>query len=235
MYSLPSAVIDETRDHVFPTSWYPDTTPHEVQRWVAPSHLACNNDLGPIENKVFNRLALCIDPRKAEASGLSAKVMRSLGIGVEGLSDGEAAHRRKLKLGLINATMPYEPSIDNLPGLGLHAEFGDEGALQVKIPADLLIMVCKKIVRGCEWVLVHRIIEESFEILIYFVLDQNIPDHLAQAFRSPAAKDVHVGPGFRVIRVAAHDAPDSVAYKITLWGTLTFYALVLEAQAAVPL
>jgi hypothetical protein len=37
-----------------------------------------------------------------------------------------------------------------------------------------------------------------------------------------------------VIRVAAHDAPEQVAYKVTLWGTLTFYALILEAQAAVP-
>lgn len=35
----------------------------------------------------------------------------------------------------------------------------------------------------------------------------------------------------RVIRVAAYDAPELVAYKVTLWGTLTFYALILGARA----
>lgn len=38
-----------TRDHVFPASWYPDTTPHEIQRRTLPCCPACNrrlNDAG---------------------------------------------------------------------------------------------------------------------------------------------------------------------------------------------
>jgi hypothetical protein len=101
----------------------------------------------------------------------------------------------------------------------------------------LLTFFIRSLIRSCadcEYVLAHRVIEEPFDIQIYFVHDHDLPDDLVRTFQSYAAKDVRVGPGFRVIRVAAHDAPEQVAYKVTLWGTLTFYALILEAQAAVP-
>jgi hypothetical protein len=58
-------LAEETRDHVFPKSWYPETATGEIQRWTVPSCDACNNKLGGIEKVVFNRLALCVDPRKA--------------------------------------------------------------------------------------------------------------------------------------------------------------------------
>jgi hypothetical protein len=228
-----------TKDHVFPDSWYPETTPADTQRWTVPSCSACNNRLGSIEKKVFSRLALCIDPRKAEAAGVSAKAMRSLGIGIEGLAAEEAEHRRKQKLGLIAAIKPHEPaaSASILPGLGSHVGFKDEELPQVKIPADLLHSVADKIVRGCEYSLSGRIVEEPYGIQIFFVHDHNVPDELARALKSSGAKEAHLGPGFSVIRVAAHDAPESVVYKITLWGTLAFYAVILpsdESELATP-
>ena len=67
-------------------SWYPETAQQRSQRWTVPSCGTCNNKLGAMEKEVFNRLALCVDPRKAEAAGLSAKAIRSMGIGVEGLN-----------------------------------------------------------------------------------------------------------------------------------------------------
>ena len=233
------AVTETTKDHVFPDSWYPETTPDDTQRWTVPSCGPCNNRLSSIERKVFSRLALCIDPRKAEAAGLSAKVMRSLGIGVEGLCAEEAEHRRKQKLGLMAAIKPYESaaSASMLPGLGSHAGFRDEDLPQVRIPADLLHEVAYKIVRGCEYRLAGRIIEKPYGIQIFFVHDHNVPDDLARALRSSGADRAHLGPGFSVIRVAAQDEPDAVVYKVTLWGTLAFYAVILpsgETEVAAP-
>jgi hypothetical protein len=46
-----AAVDETTKDHVFPASWYPETTPEEIQRWTAPSCGACNNRLGSIEKR----------------------------------------------------------------------------------------------------------------------------------------------------------------------------------------
>jgi len=233
------ALTETTKDHVFPDSWYPETTPDDTQRWTVPSCSACNNRLGSIEKKVFSRLALCIDPRKAEAAGLSAKVMRSLGSGIDGLGAEEAEHRRKHKLGLIAAIKPHEPeaSGSRLPGLGSHAGFKDEELPQIRIPADLLHVVADKIVRGCEYSLSGRIVEKPYGIQIFFVHDHNVPDELTRALKSSGATRAHLGPGFSVIRVAAHDAPESVVYKITLWGTLSFYAVILpseESETATP-
>ena len=48
-------LVETTRDHVFPSSWYPETTPDEVQRWTAPSCERCNGHYGRMEVK---RLAM---------------------------------------------------------------------------------------------------------------------------------------------------------------------------------
>ncbi len=77
-----------------------------------------------MENKVFSRLILCVDPQKPEAAGLYAKLKRSLGVGVVDLSKDEVAHRQRQKLGLIAAIKPHNPasSASILPGLGSHPD-----------------------------------------------------------------------------------------------------------------
>ena len=52
-------LVEATKDHVFPSSWYPDTTPDEVQRWTAPSCQRCNVESGRLEEDllVFFRAA----------------------------------------------------------------------------------------------------------------------------------------------------------------------------------
>jgi hypothetical protein len=232
--------VDETtKDHVFPTSWYPETTPEETRRWTAPSCGECNNSLGSMEKKVLSRLILCVDPQKPEAAGLYAKLKRSLGVGVDDLSKEEAAHRQKQKLGLIAAIKRHDPASNAsiLPGLGSHTGFRDENLPQIRIPGDLLLKVYEKIVRGCEYVLAGRIVEEPYSVQIYFVHDHNIPEDLARGLEGPAAEDVHLGSGFRVVRVAAHDDPYAVAYKITLWSSAYFFAFIMnhsQAEAAPP-
>src|ERR1700761_1897892 len=227
--------VDETtKDHVFPASWYPETTPEDTQRWTAPSCGKCNNSLGSMENKVFSRLILCVDPQKPEAAGLYAKLKRSLGMGVVDLNENEIAHREKQKSGLIAAIRPHTPesSASILPGLGSHPGFKDEDLPQIRIPGDLLLKVYEKIVRGAEYVLAGRTVENPYSVQIYFVHEHNIPEDLARGLESPAAEDVHVGPGFRVVRVAAHHERYTVAYEITLWGSAYFFAFITNRSEA---
>jgi len=225
-------LIEETLDHVFPKSWYPETTTAEVQRWTVPSCKSCNNKLGAMEKEVFSRLILCVDPRKAEAAGLSAKAIRSMGIRVEGLSAEEAEHRRKQKHKIISATKPYKAGTETLPGLEPHPGFPEDTGLQIEIPSELLHKVAKKMVRGCEYFLKKgRIVEKPYEIEIYFVHEQNVPDQLLRALEGSSASTNNIGPGFSVTRVAAQDEPNDVAYKIIVWGTLAIYALILPQSA----
>jgi len=48
------------KDHVFPDSWCPDTTPSTVQRWTAPSCAECNRKFGQMEQDLLVRLVGCI-------------------------------------------------------------------------------------------------------------------------------------------------------------------------------
>jgi len=134
----------------------------------------------------------------------------------------------------MSAIGPHNPatSASILPGLSSHTGFRDEDLLQIRIPGDLLGKVYEKIVRGCEYVLADRIIEEPYSVQIYFVHDCNVPEKLARGLKSPAAEDVHVGPGFRVVRVVAHYDPYAIAYEISLWGSAYFFAFIMNRSEA---
>jgi len=91
----------------------------------------------------------------------------------------------------------------------------------------LIREVSEKIVRGCEYFLGNgRIIEEPHSLSIHFAEDKNVSEviNLFERFKHEA---VHLGPGFQVTRIPAHDEPDSVMYKVDMWGTWTIYASIL--------
>jgi len=220
-------LIKKTKDHVFPKSWYPKNTPAHVQRWTVPSCADCNGEFGAKEKELFIRLALCVDPRRAEASGLSRCALKSLGVQVSGISTEERKHRAALKVKILKDTFPYRPGIDILPGLGPHPGFSQDHQVAIAIPEKLLKEVAKKIIRGCEYVLGEkRLIEEPYSLQIYFAHEANIADirELFERFTGP----VYLGPGFEVRRAAAHDEPGTVLYKIVVWGSWVIYASIMD-------
>jgi hypothetical protein len=218
-----------TGDHVFPKSWYPETTPSNVQRWTVPSCGKCNNMLGNIERELFVRLALCVDPRKAEASGLSAKAVRSMGIRAEGITFEERLRRKALKRKILRSMVPYKPGSETFPGLGPHPEFSEPVSVALTLPEEQIRAVAKKIVRGCEYVLANRIVEPPYELEIFFAHKRDVADKTARVFESLGAKTTHLGPGFIVTRAEAHDEPGPALYKIVVWGTIVIYGAILLA------
>src|SRR5713101_2012146 len=65
-------------DHVIPTSWYPDTTPEDLERWKIPSCTKCNARYGAIENEILLRLGLCLSPGDIQAAGIAEKALRAI-------------------------------------------------------------------------------------------------------------------------------------------------------------
>lgn len=216
-----------TMDHVFPASWYPSTTPPNLQRWTVPSCATCNGTLGTMEKELFIRLAMCVDPRKAEAAGLSAKAVRSIGIGAEGLSVKERTYREALKQKVLASAQRYQPGTETFPGLGPHGDFPVGEQWIVTFPADILAAVAKKIVRGSEYVLAKRIVEQPYDMRVYFAHDQDVPEPLGRAFQCSAAQTAHLGPGFRLFRIVPHDEPNTAIYKIVVWGTVVIYGAII--------
>ena len=223
----------ETKDHVFPSAWYPDSTPSHIQHLTAPSCLKCNGDSGVKEHKLLVRLALCVNPLKPEVQGLAKRALASLGIGITGLEPDEMLKRQTLKEQVFKDARPYtgENKQHLVPGLGPHPE-GAPGQqqLEIDIPGDLLFDVTKKIVRGLEWWWASgRIIEPPFEIDVLMVPAEELPQQVARLLSFLSRE--HLGPGFRYRRGPAQDGSGAVLYEIVVWDSITFYCVILPPEA----
>ena len=213
---------------MFPSSWYPDTTPNDVQRWTAPSCESCNGRFGELEKELLVFLACCINPTKPAAQGLYERVRRTMGIGVEGLNDDEKRHREARRRKLLNEARPYSPEVQPhiIPGLGPHPEAPVSSQMQLTIKAEDIHAVVKKIVRGCEyWLAAGRIVEPPYEIEVFFPTET--PELVGQLLTAFALGPVYLGPGLRIRRGGAHDDSLSSLYELVMWDTLTVYASIL--------
>src|SRR2546422_8593980 len=63
-------------EHVFPRSWYPDTTPPEVQRLTVPACHACNTRFKKIEESVGHDLIMATNLDLPEAAGVYDRISR---------------------------------------------------------------------------------------------------------------------------------------------------------------
>jgi hypothetical protein len=222
-------MVKPTKDHVFPDSWYPMSTSSKVQRWTAPSCGRCNHEFGEMEKELFVRLALCVDPRKIGATGLSKRAVRSFGVDAPGIRTEERRHREALRDRICEEIKPYSSEAEDhaLPGLGAHPGFAAEQLRQIQIPAEMVHAVAKKIVRGVEyWLANGRIVEPPYELDIHFV--RETPPDVLKAFAP--SNPVYLGPGFRVRRANAADDSGIVMYEVIVWESLTFYAVILPPE-----
>lgn len=221
-------------DHVFPSSWYPESTPGTVQRWTAPSCQPCNGKFGEMEKEIFVRMAMCIDPGKPAAAGLWARAKVWLGIGVTGISDEEMGHRIALRKKVFADSMPLSVNSDLqhvLPGLGPHPEAPLKDQLQVSIPEEMVAAVAMKIVRGCEyWFTNGRIIEPPYEIDLVHAIPANLPPSVTQLIDAFSGTDL--GTGLRMRRGGACDELGTAMYEIVVWDSWTFYAVILPPETA---
>ncbi len=215
-----------TKEHVFPSSWYTDSTPGWVQRWTVPTCKSCNGKFGKMEQRLLMRLGLCTDPNKAEASGIAKKALRSFGGGIDNLSSKEAKIRKKLFQEVLRDLKPYNKDLKVFPGFGLYSGFPLETQLTIPIPLEL-IPVLEKIFRGAEYKLENqRYIEHSYKLKVYHVHEE--PREVANLFEK-FGKKTYLGPGFRIERASVQDKHvKTVLYKATTWGVLISYASIMK-------
>ena len=65
-----------TRDHVFPASWYPESTSADIPRWTVPACKRCNERYGELERDLFLRLAACLDTETSPAERNAYEAVR---------------------------------------------------------------------------------------------------------------------------------------------------------------
>lgn len=216
---------DLTSDHVFPKSWYPLTTPLDMEKWRAPSCGKCNSRIGGIENRLLVKIGLCVPPFEPESLGIAHKAMRSLkpecGRNEHDAKSRERSKRTALKEAVDPTTMPL---VSILPRFGFHSGVDPSEEPGVLVSVSDLKVVGEKIVRGTTWVIDKEYIETDHRIQIIFPRDPTSGPFIEDLKRF--GKLYSFGPGLSIIRAVADGDRQSGICLIEIWGRLHMYGCV---------
>lgn len=209
--------IERNWDHVFPIGWYPDTTPHNTDKWKAPSCVACNSALGRVESRFIALIALTLDPKVRETSGIPQKVLRSLKPEfarneVDALARTAAAKRvtKSIYRGTFETENVY-------PTAGSEAARAGPDPIPFLIPAELFEKVTEKIVRGIMYVEAKRFIEPPLRVQ-FFPDSAHMPSSEFLQVIQTHGKTLERQPGIQINHVTTPEDGVSGLFEIIFWG-----------------
>lgn len=218
-----------TRDHIFPESWYPDSTPQNEEKWVAPSCLNCNNKLGKIEEDAYKKLALSVSKDDIAMSGVPEKLAR-----LYNPLTAKDERDKNRKISNIKKIIPDIIRPDNIPinafMKNCGSKEGDTGkSYAIYVPFQILNSFADKVIRGLEFKIRNKLIDSDIrkiECVYSSVGIENIAStqirELSNILNTNGIK-VDRGPGF-VVRHAVEF--DTSLYHITIWGKIEIWGSV---------
>jgi hypothetical protein len=214
-----------TDDHVFPRSWYPDTTPTNLEKWRIPCCSDCNAKYGALEDDLLFRLGMCVSPEEAKSAGISEKALRSIQpSAAKNERDRRCRERKRERIRKELIQMEDIPKEGLLPNFGPQPGQESGPYLGVLVSKSKLEALGTKIVRGITYLRTGSTLGTEYRIPIFFGDETNaIPviellKHHGQVYGC--------GPGISVHLAQAHDDPLTAVYRIEIWGKLRIYAAV---------
>lgn len=220
-----------TSDHVFPASWYPESTPANLEKWQIPSCRECNERYGKIEKDLLQRIGLCLDPREMSSLGITQKVLRSVNPKYA-KNDKDRLHRQKEREKLIRNLLPRDmvPRTAFFPGFGAPSDKNISGNTGVLIPRNGIEALAKKLVRGMTFVLDGRFIEKIYRIELIVATEDNAEEFIGVI--NHFGTKHHRGPGIRIDRAVAKDDINTAIFDIEIWKRFRFYAAVERKESS---
>lgn len=212
-------------DHVFPRSWYPDSTLPNVEKWQIPTCKSCNTQYGKIEEDLFLRLALCLDPKKMASSGIAKRALRSVDP-ASGRNQKDKRMRTQRREQLwreigrgdqVTREMLY-------PGFKGVADLPAAQQLTIRIPVVNVNRLVEKLVRGIFYCEGQTYIEWPYEIRAYAVEEEGAAQTVAllDRFGTRYAR----APGIVIDRAVAPEDGISALFRIEVWQQWVIYASV---------
>ena len=212
-------------DHVFPKSWYPDTTPPNLAKWQIPTCYACNEAYGKLEQDLLVRIALCLDSLIPETAGIVARGLRSIDPNTaHSQNDINARHaklvqlRGDMLLGGLTPTEGIYPNFENQWG----GKAEDQGAIRVS--ADSIRKLTEKIVRGIHYLESKEYIEKPYAVTFFAITDEDAME-ITKTLKAHGERYARE-PGIEVLRILAPEDGNIAFYSITIFGKLNMYASV---------
>ena len=223
----------DTEDHWFPRSWYPSSTPANLEKWAFPSCSTCNGELGTIEDRLRHRFVLALDPEAIAAQSLVESALRSMNP-AHGKSDRDRHARAARRAALERHMFPGNqfPASSMLPGLGPNRDMPlSQQAATGVLAADLERFIAK-LVRGLTYLQLSQYLEPTHFAAMY--LQQPDAARPLVAYLDEHAVAVDRGPGIRARVAREAREPLTAAYEFVIWERLVVYALSLPVGAELP-
>ena len=221
-----------TWDHVFPESWYPDTTPAGIEKWKIPACVQCNNEYGKIEQDLLLRIGFCIDPQAPGTSGIVSKVLRSINPQYA-KNEKDARHRAAKREQLIQQLRKGNDFPCTAVYPNLEEKWGRPPEQQniVTFPVRSVQRLSEKIVRGIFYIEDGKFIESPYVIETFAIRDERAlqANSVLDKFGQLYARE----PGIVVYRALSQEDAMSSIFKIEIWQQFKMYASVYD-QTALP-
>lgn len=216
-------------DHVLPRSWYPNSTPPNLEKWQVPSCKKCNSDYGKLEEELFVMLAMTVTPNSEASSGIFERALRSVDPS-QGRDKRDRKSRQARKQKVLQSLLHGNeiPNEGIYPGLAERWHRAREDQVALLVPADYIRRFCEKIVKGITYRESNTFIEPPFSIEFY-ALDEGEAEPIKTMLDRHGSIYTR-GPGFEVVRVVPPDEPRAAIFRIKLFGEFVMYASVLTAD-----
>lgn len=225
-----SEVSKRNWDHVFPVSWYPDSTPQNLEKWKIPTCKPCNDAYGRIEEDLGQILSLCIEPNNIEFKGVYQRMLRAFDPS-HGRNDKDKKIRARKREKLLEEMLSGDeiPNEGIYPGLGERWNRPKNEQRALLVPARYIERLGMKIVRGIAYLEDAKVIGDDFEIEHHAIAESG-----ARSFEEALVRfgqKLSRGPGIVVSRAVTNEDGLSSIYKIVIWGEFVIYITVLAKVA----
>jgi hypothetical protein len=218
-----------TWDHVFPSGWYPEGTPDDLEKWKMPACRKCNLEHSKGEGDLLVKLGMCIDPDEPKSAGIAEKALRATRAS-EGRDEQDAKRREALRQKLLRQVLEGDdiPRHAIFPGFGSLPGQSKQEQVAIPVSATAIRRLAEKVVRGLIYVVDGKIVDDPYVVDIH-VLDEAG----AEAIRAALAKHGQVferGPGIVVTRAVTPEDELSGFYEVSIWGRFKVYASVMDSR-----
>lgn len=220
-------VEERSSDHVFPESWYPDSTPPEIEKWQIPSCIPCNSDYGRLEQDFLIKIGLCLDPDDPASASIVQKALRSVKP-TAARNPRDAQHR----LGRGQRILAQALQGGQIPDYGIFPGLGERWAdipgerTAILISKESFERITEKIVRGIYYIDDGIFVAPPYTI-DFFALPEGGIASLNEALNR-WGKVYAREPGIVVRRAVAHEDGVSSLFEITFWKQFKTYASVTK-------
>lgn len=215
-----------TNDHLFPRSWYPTTTPQNLEKWKFPACGPCNRAYGKLEEELRLLLAACIDPKGDAGAGIWAKAVDSMDpTKARGALD--AIKRKSTRKRFLKRVRQADPSSTNGVLPEIHVD-RPKGELALLVPAEATHKFIEKLVRGTIYLTERRYIEQHQEVTVSVLAPEDSQPivTLLEQFGELYER----GPGIRIRKAVAQDARTNALFVFDIWDQFRFHGSVMDLE-----